>query len=62
MRQYVERLSFESPRYQMVGSSQAMKKVVQLIEKVAPSDATVLAWMVSDERRRLLMRPPQPAS
>jgi len=39
---YVERLHYESPRYQMIGSGPAMQRVVQLIEKVAPTDATVL--------------------
>jgi DNA-binding NtrC family response regulator len=42
LRQYVERLTYESPRYQMIGASPAMQRVVQLIEKVAPTDATVL--------------------
>ena len=41
LRQYVERLSYESPRYQMIGSGPAMQRVVQMIEKVAPTDATV---------------------
>jgi DNA-binding NtrC family response regulator len=42
LRQYVARLTYESPRYQLIGSAPAMQKVVQLIEKVAPTDATVL--------------------
>jgi DNA-binding NtrC family response regulator len=42
LRQYVERLQYESPRYQMIGSGPAMQRVVLLIEKVAPTDATVL--------------------
>ena len=41
LRQYVDRLLFASPRYQLIGSGSAMQKVVQLIEKVAPTDATV---------------------
>jgi two-component system response regulator AtoC len=41
LRQYVDRLIFESPRYQLIGSGSAMQKVVQLIENVAPTDATV---------------------
>src|SRR6516165_547502 len=40
LRQWVERLSFESPRYTLVGSSLPMQRVVQLIEKVAPIDST----------------------
>jgi DNA-binding NtrC family response regulator len=42
LRHFVERLSYESPRYQMIGSGPAMQRVVQMIEKVAPTDATVL--------------------
>src|SRR5262249_32720255 len=41
-RQWVEHISFESPRYRMVGSSPLHQRVMQLIEKVAPTDATVL--------------------
>src|SRR5262249_44011049 len=40
--QWVRQLSYESPRYRLVGSSPAMKRVVQMIEKVAPTEATVL--------------------
>jgi DNA-binding NtrC family response regulator len=42
LRQFVEELTFKSPRLQMIGQSAAMQKVLQLIEKVAPTDATVL--------------------
>ncbi len=42
LRQYVEQLTFKSPRLHIIGNSPAMKKVLQLIEKVAPTDATVL--------------------
>src|SRR6516164_5251485 len=38
-RQWVDQLRFESPRYQLVGSSSGLRRVVQLIEKVAPTDA-----------------------
>src|SRR6186713_360151 len=38
LRQYVERISFESPRFQMIGSGPAMQRVIQLIEKVSPTD------------------------
>ncbi len=41
-RQWVEHIGFESPRYKMVGSSAPHRRVMQLIEKVAPSDTTVL--------------------
>src|SRR6516162_7177180 len=40
--QWLRQLSYESPRYRLVGSSPAMRKVVALIEKVAATDATVL--------------------
>lgn len=42
LKQYVERLTFKTPRLHIIGAGAAMKKVMQLIEKVAPTDATVL--------------------
>jgi transcriptional regulator with PAS, ATPase and Fis domain len=42
LRQYVERLAFESPRYQLIGASPGMQRVIGLIEKMAGSDITVL--------------------
>lgn len=56
LRHYVERLSYESPRYQMIGSGPAMQKVVQLIEKVAPTDATVLVRGRSGTGKELVAR------
>jgi DNA-binding NtrC family response regulator len=56
LRQWVERLSFESPRYQLIGSSAAMKRIVALIEKVAPSDATVLVRGASGTGKELVAR------
>jgi len=38
----VKELTFESPRYRIVGSNPALRKITQIIEKVAPTDATVL--------------------
>ena len=35
-RQWVEQIAFQSDRYRLVGSSQAMKRVLHLIEKVGP--------------------------
>ena len=56
LRQYVERLTFESPRYQIIGSGPAMQRVVQLIEKVAPTDATVLIRGQSGTGKELVAR------
>jgi DNA-binding NtrC family response regulator len=56
LRQYVERLTYESPRYQMIGSGPAMQRVVQLIEKVAPTDATVLIYGESGTGKELVAR------
>ncbi|HMF14714.1 MAG TPA: sigma 54-interacting transcriptional regulator, partial [Gemmataceae bacterium] len=43
-------------RYQLVGSSPAMKRTVALIEKVAPSDATVLVRGASGTGKELVAR------
>jgi DNA-binding NtrC family response regulator len=56
LRRYVERLTFESPRYQLVGSGPAMQRVRQLIEKVAPTDATVLVRGPSGTGKELVAR------
>ncbi|MBX9678408.1 MAG: sigma-54 dependent transcriptional regulator [Gemmataceae bacterium] len=56
LREWAERLSFESPRYTLVGSSPAMRRVVQLIEKVAPNDATVLVRGPSGTGKELVAR------
>jgi len=41
-RQWLGVVRYESPRYRLVGSSPAMRRVVGMIEKVSASDATVL--------------------
>ncbi|MFO0969944.1 MAG: sigma-54 dependent transcriptional regulator [Gemmataceae bacterium] len=56
LRGYIERLTFESPRYRMIGSSPAMQRVIQLIEKVAPTDATVLVRGASGAGKELVAR------
>ncbi len=55
-RQWVEQIRFESPRYRLVGSSPAMRKVVQLIEKVAPTEASVLVCGASGTGKELVAR------
>ena len=56
LRRYIERLSYESPRYQMIGACPAMRKVVQMIGKVAPTDATVLIRGPSGTGKELVAR------
>ena len=56
LREYVDRLTFESPRYQLLGSSEAMRGVLRLIEKVAGSDATVLVRGESGTGKELVAR------
>jgi DNA-binding NtrC family response regulator len=54
--QWLQQLSYESPRYRLVGSSPAMRKVVALIEKVAVTDATVLVRGASGTGKELVAR------
>jgi DNA-binding NtrC family response regulator len=56
LKQYVGQLAFESPRYRLVGSGPAMRRIVQLIEKVAPSDAAVLVRGPSGTGKELVAR------
>jgi DNA-binding NtrC family response regulator len=55
-RQWLQQLSYESPRYRLVGSSPAIRKVVALIEKVAATDATVLVRGASGTGKELVAR------
>jgi len=56
LKQYVERLTYESAKYRIVGTSPAMRKVVSMIEKVAPIDATVLIRGASGAGKELVAR------
>jgi len=54
--QWVENLRYESPRYRLVGSSSVMQRVVQMIEKVAPTESTVLVRGASGTGKELVAR------
>jgi len=56
LKRYVQRLNYESARYQIVGASPAVRKVVSIIEKVAPMDATVLIRGPSGAGKELVAR------
>jgi DNA-binding NtrC family response regulator len=56
LRRVLERLTFESPRYQIVGTSPGLRKVLQLVEKVAGTDATVLVRGESGTGKELVAR------
>src|SRR5262249_15702800 len=56
LKRHVERLTFESSRFQMIGESPGMKAVVRLIEKVAPTDVTVLIRGPSGAGKELVAR------
>lgn len=55
-RQRLSQINYESPRYRLVGLSAAMGRVVQLIEKVAPTEATVLVRGASGTGKELVAR------
>lgn len=55
-RQWVEQIVYESARYRLVGSSEPMKRVTQLIQKVAPMECTVLVRGASGTGKELVAR------
>jgi DNA-binding NtrC family response regulator len=55
-RQWVEQIAFESERYRLVGSSPALRRAVALIERVAPTEATVLVRGASGTGKELVAR------
>jgi len=56
-RQWVHhQVRFESPRYRLVGSSPAIRRVVALIEKVAGTDSTVLVRGASGSGKEVVAR------
>jgi DNA-binding NtrC family response regulator len=54
--QWVTQVRFESDRYRLVGSSPALRRVVQLIEKVAGTESTVLIRGASGTGKELVAR------
>ncbi|MBN9122765.1 MAG: sigma-54-dependent Fis family transcriptional regulator [Planctomycetes bacterium] len=56
LRRVLEKLTYESDRYRIVGHSPAIRKVVQMIERVAPTDATVLVRGPSGTGKELVAR------
>jgi DNA-binding NtrC family response regulator len=55
-RQWTEHLAYESPRYRLVGSSPELQRVVKLIERVAPTNSTVLIRGASGTGKELVAR------
>jgi DNA-binding NtrC family response regulator len=55
-RQRLEQVNYEAPRYRIVGSSTAMQQVIDLIQKVAATDATVLVTGASGTGKELVAR------
>jgi DNA-binding NtrC family response regulator len=55
-RRLVQHLHREEPRHQMIGSSPAIRKIAALIEKVAPTDATVLVRGASGTGKEVVAR------
>src|SRR5262249_8181643 len=56
LRGIIKELTFESPRYHIVGSTPTMRRVVQMIETAAPTDATVRVRGASGTGKDLVAR------
>src|SRR5262249_23070372 len=56
LKAHVERLMFESTRMRLIGSGPRMQKVLQMIEKVAATDSTVLVRGASGAGKELVAR------
>jgi two-component system response regulator AtoC len=56
LRRALEKICYESDRYRIVGQTPAVRKVVEMIEKVAPTDATVLVRGPSGTGKELVAR------
>ncbi len=54
--QWVDQLRYESSRHWLVGSSPAMQRVVHLIQKVAPTESSVLVRGASGTGKELVAR------
>jgi DNA-binding NtrC family response regulator len=54
--QWVEQVSYESLRHRLIGNSPGMQRVVQLIQKVAPTEATVLIRGTTGTGKELVAR------
>jgi DNA-binding NtrC family response regulator len=55
-RQWTEQIAHESPRFRLVGSGPEMQRVVKLIERVAPTNATVVIRGASGTGKELVAR------
>src|SRR5262249_34065008 len=54
--QWLQQVRYESPRHRLIGSGPSTPRVVGLIEKVAPTDATVLVRGASGTGKELVAR------
>jgi DNA-binding NtrC family response regulator len=55
-RHWVEQFGYESSRYRLVGSNVPMQRAIQLIQKVAPANSTVLVRGASGTGKELVAR------